>query len=59
LRAQFGAVVLEHAVREAIRIAEAPAFQLPITQYARTSPVADDYRAVAAELLGRLGTLSS
>jgi chromosome partitioning protein len=59
LRAQFGAVVLEHAVREAIRVAEAPAFQLPITQYASTSLVANDYRAVADELLDRLGDLSS
>ena len=41
------------------RIAEAPAFQLPITQYAPTSPVTDDYRAVAADLLDRLGDLSS
>jgi len=55
LRAQFGAVVLEHVVREAIRIAEAPALRLPITRYAPMSPVANDYRAVAAELLGRLG----
>jgi chromosome partitioning protein len=59
LRAQFGAAVLEHAVRESIRIAEAPAFRMPITAYAPTSPVADDYRAVAAELLIRLGDLSS
>jgi chromosome partitioning protein len=59
LRAEFGTVVLEHAVREAIRIAEAPAFQLPITQYSPTSPVADDYRAVARELLDRLGDLGS
>jgi chromosome partitioning protein len=59
LRAQFGTVVLEHAIREAIRVAEAPAFQLPITQYAPHSPVADDYRAVADELLDRLGDLSS
>jgi chromosome partitioning protein len=59
LRAQFGAVVLEHAVREATRIAEAPAFRLPITQYASASLVAGDYRAVAAELLDRLGDLSS
>jgi chromosome partitioning protein len=59
LRAQFGTVVLEHAVREAIRIAEAPAFQLPITQYASHSQAADDYRAVADELLERLGDLSS
>jgi chromosome partitioning protein len=59
LRAQFGPVVLDHAVREAIRIAEAPALRLPITQYAPTSPVADDYRAVSDELLGRLGDLDS
>jgi chromosome partitioning protein len=59
LRAEFGAVVLEHAVREAIRIAEAPAFQLPITRYAPTSPVADDYRAITDELLDRLGDLRS
>src|SRR5450759_5166677 len=59
LRAQFGEIVLEHTVREAIRIAEAPALRLPISQYAPTSPVANDYRAVAAELLDRLGDLSS
>jgi chromosome partitioning protein len=59
LRSQFGAVVLEHSVREAIQIAEAPALRLPITRYAPTSPVAEDYRAVATELLGRLGDLSS
>jgi chromosome partitioning protein len=59
LRAQFGNTVLDHAVREAIRIAEAPAFRLPITQYAPTSPVADDYRAVAAELLDRMGDIDS
>ena len=59
LRTLFGTVVLDHAVREAIRIAEAPAFQLPITQYSPTSPVADDYRAVARELLERMGDLNS
>ena len=59
LRTQFGSVVFEHGVREAVRIAEAPAFHLPITRYAPTSLVAADYRAVAAELLDRLGDLSS
>ena len=59
LRAQFGEIVLEHTVREAIRIAEAPALHLPISQYAPSSPVANDYRAVAAELLDRLGDLRS
>ncbi len=59
LRSQFGDVVLEQTVREGIKIAEAPAFQLPITRYAPTSPIADDYRAIAVELLKRLGDLSS
>ncbi len=59
LRAQFGAAVLEHAVRESIRITEAPALRMPITAYAPTSPVANDYREVAGELLGRLGDLRS
>ena len=59
LRSHFGPVVLEQTVREGIRIAEAPAFQLPITQYAPASPVAEDYRAISAELLDRLGDLSS
>jgi chromosome partitioning protein len=59
LRAEYGDVVLEHAVRESIRVAEAPAFRMPITRYAPTSPVADDYRGVAGELLTRLGDLRS
>lgn len=59
LRARFGSAVLEHSVRDAIRVAEAPAFCMPITRYAPTSGVANDYRAVAAELLERLGDLSS
>jgi chromosome partitioning protein len=59
LRARFGPVVLDQCVREAARIAEAPALRLPITRYAPTSRVASDYRAVADELLDRLGDLSS
>ncbi len=59
LRLQFGSSVLEHVVREAVRIAEAPSFHLPITLYAPTSQVAADYRAVAAEILERIGDLSS
>ncbi len=55
LRAEYGATVLEHTVREGIRVAEAPALHLPITRYAPASLVAADYRAVAAELVGRLG----
>ena len=59
LQSEFGTAVLEHSVREAIEIAEAPAARLPITQYAPTSQVANDYRSVAVELLDRLGDLSS
>ncbi len=55
LYAQLGSMVLDHGVRDAIRIAEAPAFQLPITRYAPESKVANDYRLVAGELLDRLG----
>ena len=59
LRERFGAAVLDQTVRDGVRVAEAPAFRLPITRYAKASAVADDYRAVAAELLMRLGGLSS
>ncbi len=55
LRATFGATVLEHSVRETIRLAEAPALRMPITQYAPWSQAANDYRAVARELLARMG----
>jgi chromosome partitioning protein len=59
LESEFGAAVLEHSVREAIEIAEAPSARLPITLYAPASQVANDYRGVADELLDRLGDLSS
>lgn len=55
LRREFGDTVLESQIREGIRIAEAPAFRLPITRYAPGSINAEDYRAAAREILGRLG----
>ena len=55
LRATFGAAVLDQVVRESIRIAEAPGQRLPITRYAPWSSAARDYRAVASELLARMG----
>ena len=55
LRATFGSVVLEQTVRETIRLAEAPALHLPISRYAPWSPASEDYRAVARELLARMG----
>lgn len=59
LRSQFGDLVLRASIRDAIQVAEAPAVRLPIIQYAPASRVSDDYRAITAELLGRLGDLSS
>jgi chromosome partitioning protein len=38
-------------IRENVRLAEAPSFQLPITLFAPNSTGADDYRALARELL--------
>ena len=53
LRDWGGPLVLEAIVRESVRLAEAPSFHQPITQYAPASSGAEDYRAVAAELLAR------
>ena len=51
LRSRFGDLVLQAVVRENVRLAEAPSFRKPITAYAPRSPGAEDYRAVAGELL--------
>ncbi len=51
LRHRFGKRVLNAVVRENVRLAEAPSFAQPITQYAPKSRGAEDYRSVAAELL--------
>jgi chromosome partitioning protein len=59
LRDRFGDLVLQQSIRDSIQIAEAPALRLPITTYAPGSPVAEDCRAVAGELLDRLGSLES
>lgn len=48
---QFGDKVLKSMIRESIRLAEAPSFQLSINQYGSKSTAADDYRALAAEVL--------
>ena len=53
LRARFGDLVLQAVVRENVRLKEAPSFEKPITLYAPTSSGAEDFRAVAAELLKR------
>ena len=48
---QFGDKVMKSTIRESIRLAEAPSFQLSICQYGSKSTAADDYRALAAEVL--------
>jgi chromosome partitioning protein len=53
LRGHYPSHLLEAVVRENIRLAEAPSFQLPITRYAPSSDGAKDYRAVAREFLER------
>ena len=53
LRTHFGKTVLRSVVRENVRLAEAPSHHKPVTTYAPTSHGAEDYRAVAAELLRR------
>jgi cellulose biosynthesis protein BcsQ len=53
LREKFADVVFDSIIRENVRVAEAPSFELPITSYAPHSTGAADYRAVAAEFLVR------
>jgi chromosome partitioning protein len=48
---QFGDKVLKSMIRESIRLAEAPSFQLSISQYQTKSAAADDYRALAKEVI--------
>jgi cellulose biosynthesis protein BcsQ len=59
LHTMFGSAVLQQTARESIRLAEAPALQLPITQSAPQSGATHDYRAIAHELLDRMGGTDS
>ena len=59
LHARFGSTVLQQTARESIRLAEAPALRLPITQSAPSSGATQDYRAIARELLDRMGGTDS
>jgi chromosome partitioning protein len=54
LRERFGDLVFTTMVRENERLAEAPSHALPITAYDTSSAGAEDYRAVARELLARV-----
>jgi chromosome partitioning protein len=51
LEDQFPESFMTTTIRESIRLAEAPSFQLPITLFAPTSTGAEDYRALARELM--------
>jgi chromosome partitioning protein len=53
LRNSFGAKVLEAVVRETVRIREAWSYGQPVTVYDPTGAGAEDFRAVAAELVKR------
>jgi chromosome partitioning protein len=53
LSVRFEGILLNTVVRDNVRLAEAPSFGEPITTYAPKSAGAEDYRAVAKELLSR------
>lgn len=53
LQGRFEGVLLHNVIRDNVRLAEAPSFTQPITTYAPKSAGAEDYRAVAQELLAR------
>ncbi len=51
IRGHFGPRVFRTVIRKNVRLAEAPGFGMPITQYDPDCHGADDYRALAAEVL--------
>ena len=55
LRRRFGDLVYHVVIRDNVRLAECPSFGCPITHYAPRSPGAEDYRALATEILQRQG----
>jgi chromosome partitioning protein len=59
LNGTYGALVARASIRESIRVAEAEAARMPITQFAPDSGATLDYRLLADELLGRAGDAKS
>jgi chromosome partitioning protein len=51
LREHFGRQVFRTVIRENVRLAEAPSFKKPITQYDDRSHGAEDYRRLALEVI--------
>ena len=59
LRRTYGGLLASAWIRESIRLADAEAARMPITEYAPDAGVALDYRLLAAELLDRRGYAES
>jgi chromosome partitioning protein len=53
LQEKFGKLLYKTSIRENVRLAECPSFGKPITMYASGSAGAEDYRALAKELIGK------
>jgi chromosome partitioning protein len=51
IRAHFGPKVFRTIIRKNVRLAEAPGFGVPVTQYDSACHGAEDYRALAQEVL--------
>lgn len=58
MRRHFGLKVFKTVIRKNIRLAEAPGFGLPITQYDTACRGAEDYRALAREVLAMEGAVA-
>lgn len=56
LRGRFGNLVYNGVIRENVRLAECPSFGQPITQYDTRSSGAQDYRALAEEVIAQEGS---
>ncbi len=55
LRGRFGGLVYRSVIRENVRLAECPSFGQPVTLYDSRSHGAEDYRALAQEVVGQEG----
>ena len=53
LKKKYGDLVYRTAIRENVRVAEAPLFRRPIVYYAPDSHAAKDYKALAREIMQR------
>ncbi len=57
VRGHFGAQVYESVIPRSVRVAEAPGFGQPITQYDPRSSATSAYRALATEIMGAKGAV--